>query len=799
MSLKNKIVWIVALVVVTFASLLLYAVNTLAIKTFTVNKRDNVQSILEGQSSKIQYALSLPLGQVQQLAKLQEVISYAKSSKDNLDDDKLLGIFKSLMIGTAYSNVYLMDTEGEVVVSVDPSFLKNNFVFRDYFVKAMAGESHMEIAFGVLTHKPGYYFSAPIFQDEKVVGVVVIKVEVAYIDDLFDDSLTSTIGHYFLTDENGVVVSTDKVIEPYQSMGIVSKEKMEMIKEKRKFEGFGLKPLQYQVAQDVIENYSQPVSIDYLDHEDGEEEDEYEKEIIQVQKIGAYPFYLVTESSMDSIFGNISDIVWPISALMIVVVITGLAVLSFIFKRIFAPLAKLEEYTKDVARGKFSEVVKLKTGDEIQSLSESLAIMVATLQEAKANLEQKVEIKTSELGTSMAELEAKNLQMSKNEVAMLNILEDSKELEKQLATEKESVEQKVVERTRQLSDEQAKLMASISALPRAFVILDKDSKILTHNGRLEDIFGKQEEEWSVNLIDDLLGEKLDLQSKLQVVFEKKENFDISDILYKTKYLRVFVAPVVNKDGELLGAVMTIKDESEAKALSRSRDEFFSIASHELRTPLTAIRGNTSMIMDYYKEALKDKELKEMIEDTHTASIRLIGIVNDFLDMSRLEQGRMEYKKEQVDLVEIVDKVIKDLTESATEKGIELKIEGESSLKMMIDPGKFEQIMFNLVGNSLKFTDKGSITVNIKKEDDLAKIEVKDTGSGIALENQSLLFHKFQQAGASTITRDGSKGTGLGLYISRLMAEGMGGKLELISSEIGKGSIFGISLPIINEK
>ena len=204
-------------------------------------------------------------------------------------------------------------------------------------------------------------------------------------------------------------------------------------------------------------------------------------------------------------------------------------------------------------------------------------------------------------------------------------------------------------------------------------------------------------------------------------------------------------------------------------------------------------------MNRIKEVLKDKELKEMIEDTHTAAIRLIGIVNDFLDMSRLEQGRMEYKKESADLVEIVDKVVKDLNESATEKGIELKIEGESSLKMMVDPGKFEQIMINLIGNSLKFTDKGSVSVMIKKEGDVAKIEVKDTGTGIAPENQNLLFHKFQQAGASTITRDGSKGTGLGLYISRLMAEGMGGKLELVSSTIGKGSIFGITFPITNEK
>ncbi len=794
MSLKNKVLLNVVITIVVFLVILIFSLNKLAINAITSTQKENILSILDGQSDKVEIALSRPLQQVQAIAQEESVGEYTNGKNKQAAADKVMVLFRSIMIGSKYSNIYLMDTTGNVILSADPSFLNNNFSFRDYFTRALEGGSHIQIAFGVLTQKPGYYFSAPVYLGSDVVGVVVIKVEVGYIESLFEESLINSVGHHFLTDENGVIVTTSKDIERYQSMGKISEKKIAKITKERRFDGFGVKPLQYQLVQDVIEDYRGQVAMEYLDYS-YDEGGEYERELLSVQKIGDYPFYLVTESNLDTIFEQIYKTIWPISLLLITSFAIGISILSFQFKKVFEPLNQLASFTKDISEGVNIEPINIRTGDEIESLSLRLGMMVNTLKDAKAKLEEKVEIKTGLLKANMTALEAKNQQMSKNEMAMLNILEDSKELEKQLAEEKLNVEQKVVDRTRELSNEQARLMASISALPRAFIILDNDSNILTQNGKLDDIFGKQAEEWSIELIDQLIGESLDLQDKLKTVYAKKENFDISDILYKEKYIRVFVAPVINNDGELLGAVMTIKDESEAKALARSRDEFFSIASHELRTPLTAIRGNTSMIIEYYKDALKDKELKEMIEDTHAAAIRLIGIVNDFLDLSRLEQGRMEYKKERIDVIKIVDKVLKDLTESANEKGIPLIMEGESKLELVLDPEKFEQIMLNLLGNSLKFTSQGSISVKITKEEDKVRIEVKDTGEGIAVKNRNLLFRKFQQAGQSTITRDGSKGTGLGLYISRLMAEGMGGTLELVSSEIGKGSVFGITLPI----
>jgi signal transduction histidine kinase/HAMP domain-containing protein len=796
MSLKNKTIFINLLVQLFISAILLVLLNKLAISTFTSMKQESTRAIIEGQTKELSFALSSPIGAALEISKNKAVLGYM-TGDESVKEKDILTIFENISIGREYNNVYLMDAKGDVVLSVDPIFLNNNFSYRDYFALAMTGKPHMQIAFGVLTHKPGYYFSAPIYNDKQIVGVVAIKVDTIYIDKLFENSSTKVIGHYFLTDENGVVISTDKEMDPYQSLGKIPAEKVKKFSDERRFEGFEIKPLQYQVAQDVVDNYKGPVSLEYMDMEDGEEE-EGELELLQVEQVANYPFYLVTESSLNSIFGPISSLIWPIALLlggaMLVVFLTQ----YFLYKRIFTPLSKLESFTKDIVDQKQVEMISLKTGDEIESLTASVGKMVQALKESQSQLEVLVQEKTKELSSSVEQLGTKNAQMSQNEIAMLNILEDSKELEKQLEIEKKGVEIKVVERTKQLNDEQAKLLASISALPGAFVIVDPKYQILSQNGRLDDILGVRESEWSLEKIDTLLGDSFELRDKFKKVLEEKKIFDVNELGYGARFLQLYFAPVLNSNNELIGAVLTINDVTEQKVLERSKDEFFSIASHELRTPLTAIRGNTSMIMDYYKEIMKDNELKEMITDTHDASVRLIGIVNDFLDVSRLEQGKMEYKLAETELNPIIEKILKDFNENANKEGVELKLEAEEKTMANVDPGKFEQVMINMIGNAIKFTNKGAIGVVMATKGDKVNIQIEDTGIGIPIKNQALLFRKFQQAGSSLITRDGAKGTGLGLYIARLMTEGMGGKLSLISSTEGKGSIFGIELPVKKE-
>ncbi|HEY6736717.1 MAG TPA: HAMP domain-containing sensor histidine kinase [Candidatus Saccharimonadia bacterium] len=206
-----------------------------------------------------------------------------------------------------------------------------------------------------------------------------------------------------------------------------------------------------------------------------------------------------------------------------------------------------------------------------------------------------------------------------------------------------------------------------------------------------------------------------------------------------------------------------------------------------------------MLIDYYPEAVKNPATHELIDDIHESSERLIAIVNDFLDASRLEQNRFVYNLQEVALAEVAEKVIYEMSSTAKAKNIKLELgEGfhyDGLPHLVADPGRIKQILYNLIGNAVKFTDQGGVTLDAKLDGDRVAITVTDTGRGISLESQALLFHKFQQATDSILTRDNTKGTGLGLYISRLLAEGMGGSLNLKQSTTGQGSTFIVQLPV----
>lgn len=375
--------------------------------------------------------------------------------------------------------------------------------------------------------------------------------------------------------------------------------------------------------------------------------------------------------------------------------------------------------------------------------------------------------------------------------------------EMNLKREKEGVEAKVVERTGQLAEETARLQSSISNLNVGFVITTVDKNIFLMNAAAKKIVGSE----SAGMTDIVKKFKggVDITAQMSDCMTKKHTYEIKSLQVENEYFHIFISPITiyKKNAQkVIGTVMFIEDVTEAKLLERTRDEFFSIASHELRTPITAIKGNTALIQQYYFDKFKDKDLKDMILDIHASSARLIEIVNDFLDVSRLEQGRIEYKKQATDIGGIIDTVIKELQPPDAEKNVKAVFK-KGSLPLpsvAADPDKLKQVLINLIGNAFKFTEKGMITVSaVIKPEGFVKILIADAGRGIPSANQNLLFRKFQQAGSSILTRDTTKGTGLGLYISKLMVEGMGGKIQLESSAEGKGSTFSFLLPVATPK
>ena len=474
-----------------------------------------------------------------------------------------------------------------------------------------------------------------------------------------------------------------------------------------------------------------------------------------------------------------------------------LALLVFVRWVISKPLEKVNAAAKRIEAEDFDIEVPVKSKDEIGSLAESFHEMAQKLKYSYGELGKRVEEKTKELSQALATSEVQNKRLEDNKLAMTNILEDEKELEEELRVEKASIEQKVIERTNELNEEKAKLTASIESLIRAYVMIDTGGNVILTNHQLADLLGKPEGIWTLGKIQEKLGETYDLATAYKDCLADKKLVVVKGLSFGIKYIDIFVLPVFLAGKDLIGVLVLLGDVTEEKILARSRDEFFSIASHELRTPLTAIRGNASLIKQFYGKDLKDPDLVEMINDIEESSVRLIDIVNDFLNVSRLEQGKIQFKPENFDLVKLSEDSLKQYEVTGSRKKLYLNFEKslETIPEVYGDVDRTRQVLINLIGNGLKFTENGGVTVQISRKDGFACVFVTDTGRGIPAANQSLLFRKFQQAGSSLYTRDTTKGTGLGLYISKLMIGGMGGKIWLEKSQEGRGLTFAFCLPI----
>ncbi|MFG0293397.1 MAG: PAS domain-containing protein [Phycisphaerales bacterium JB050] len=234
----------------------------------------------------------------------------------------------------------------------------------------------------------------------------------------------------------------------------------------------------------------------------------------------------------------------------------------------------------------------------------------------------------------------------------------------------------------------------------------------------------------------------------------------------------------------------------AEAASRSKSEFIANMSHEIRTPLTAILGFSDLLRRESPTCEQDRVCNNAVDTIDAAGKHLLTIINDILDLSRIEAGRMEVEQDEVDLQKLIQDCIQIMRARADLKGLELELEIASPLpqRIMSDPTRLRQILLNLLGNAIKFTESGSVTVRPRIEsDNTIVIDVEDTGLGIDPAKHNILFETFSQADASIRRRHG--GTGLGLAISRRCAQLMGGTVNLVRSHPGEGSVFRITIPL----
>jgi signal transduction histidine kinase len=238
-----------------------------------------------------------------------------------------------------------------------------------------------------------------------------------------------------------------------------------------------------------------------------------------------------------------------------------------------------------------------------------------------------------------------------------------------------------------------------------------------------------------------------------------------------------------------------------KTFDKLKNEFVSVASHELRTPMTSIKSYLWMALNGKGGELNEKQ-RYYVERGYNSVVRLVRLVNDMLNISRIESGHITIEFQAVNLNALAQEIVDEVIPHATDQGVSIVVHKVPSLPpVLADPDKIKEVLFNLIGNSVKFTPKGGkVFINFSMKDTMVKTIVTDTGAGIAPEDMGKLFQKFGLVPGSYVTNQTTaEGTGLGLYICRSIIELHHGEIKAESSGIGKGATFSFTLRIFNEK
>ena len=403
---------------------------------------------------------------------------------------------------------------------------------------------------------------------------------------------------------------------------------------------------------------------------------------------------------------------------------------------------------------------------------------ITAFEDLRKNLETTVKERTKELEESRT--------------ALMNMLEDVEGSRKALMNMLEDVE----ETRGKMEEEKNKTLAVITNFADGILVFDKENTLSLINPQAEDFFKVKRKEIIGKSITEL-GTFPTIKSVVTLAGKEIKGIFRKEVQIKENLvLEVSTIPIMREEEEL-GALIILHDITREKMIERMKTEFVSLSAHQLRTPLSAIKWTLRMLLDGDLGVITDEQ-RDFIEKTYKSNERMISLINDLLDVTRIDEGRYLYKPILTDLEPICQFVINSCQEEAERKKLKLKFKKpeEKLPKAIVDVEKIKLVIQNLLENAIRYTKSGGeILVSLRHLKKEIEFSVRDTGIGIPKNQQARVFTKFFRA--ANVIRMETEGSGLGLFITKNIIEAHGGKIWFESEE-GKGTTFYFTLPVKEE-
>jgi signal transduction histidine kinase len=481
-------------------------------------------------------------------------------------------------------------------------------------------------------------------------------------------------------------------------------------------------------------------------------------------------------------------------------------------RRMVVPIQMLRAGAQRIGGGDLSQRISIQTGDELEALGDQFNSMAAQLQDSYATLERKVEDRTRELAQLVQELQA----LGEVSQAVNSTLDF------------ETVLDTIVAKAVQLSGTDAGTIYVFDEASGQFQLCATYgmsewliASLKSHHAGLSEALARITEQRAPMQVADLRNEPPALQQAApvqQLVLEAGyrarmivpllgANRVVGALVVRRKapgefpqrtvdLLQTFAAQsVLAIQNARLFREVEIKGR-QLEVASRHKSQFLANMSHELRTPLNAILGYAELILDNIYGDMPQR-MRGVLERVQTNGKHLLGLINDVLDLSKIEAGQLTLTLEDYSIGDVVQNVVTAIEPLAAEKSLTLKVELPTDLPTAHgDQRRLTQVLLNLVGNAIKFTDSGEVAIKVAIGNGAYTLAVRDTGPGIDPADQSKIFEEFQQADSSSTKT--KSGTGLGLSISRRIVAMHGGRIW-VKSTPGRGSTFFVKIPVNVER